>query len=85
MTKSMTVDKAFEILDPTEWEFLHDWDDLEAAAVVARAALKKQVPVKMVQFSNKDEYMCPICGFKYHLNGETEQRYKYLRYCVACG
>lgn len=81
----MTIDKAFETLDPEEFEFLHDWNDLKEAAVIARKAIKKQVPVKMVQFNNKDEYMCPICGFWYHLNGETEQKYKYFGYCVACG
>ena len=85
--KTMTLDKAFEVLDPAEWEFLHDWDDLKAAAVIARKALKKQVPVKMVQFNNKTEYMCPICGYEYHLNIKTEQEQwdKYLNYCIACG
>jgi len=81
--KEMTPREAIIVLDRlnTEERISVDRDELRAAVRAAKAALRKQIPVKPIRksvFITPADFQCPTCKNEFSIEWETP-------YCGQCG
>ena len=81
--REMRPAEAFAILEQlnTEERIVADRDELRAAVRVAKAALRKQMPIKPIRksvFITPADFQCPTCKHEFSIEWETP-------YCGQCG
>ena len=83
LDREMTPSEAIIVLDHlnTDGRIEVDRDELRAAIRAAKAALRKQIPVKPIRksvFITPADFQCPTCKNEFSIEWETP-------YCGQCG
>lgn len=78
----MSIERAFEILDPTHRERYESLEPVNEACRMGRAALFLQMKESPYPDGDEDVLACPNCGSGEYLHNEDGNR---NRFCGQCG
>lgn len=81
-SERMSIERAFEILDPTHRERYESLEPVNEACRMGRAALFLQMKESPYQDGDEDVLACPNCGSGEYLHNEDGNR---NRFCGQCG
>lgn len=81
-SERMSIERAFEILDPTHRERYESLEPVNEACRMGRAALFLQMKESPYPDGDEDVLACPNCGSGEYLHNEDGNR---NRFCGQCG